>query len=148
MDQGIVLIDVRMHEGCEDLFPRKAHESDAGFDLSAREDAIIPPGVTCLIATGVYLGLPEGWEAQIRPRSGMSLRTAIILPNAPGTIDAGYRNEINIILRNTGHEDFAITRGTRIAQMVIKQVPQVYLQLVTELTDTPRGLKGFGSSGK
>ena len=155
-----------LHEDNEEWMPAKSHDDDAGFDLKARaycevddlgvSEAVELAGMTkmlhsnrrILIMTGICLGLTPGWEAQIRPRSGLALKHGITIVNSPGTIDAGYRNEIGVILHNTGQLALAITRGDRIAQMVIKQVPHVVLNVVPRLDQTDRGRNGYGSSGK
>jgi len=145
--------------------PTKGHDDDAGFDLRARaycevQDGIVgnqidllrgmikmlQPDARILIMTGVTLGLEPGWEAQIRPRSGMALKSGITVTNSPGTIDAGYRYEVGVILHNTGVQPFALKRGLKIAQMVIKEIPVVSLEVVDVLNDTARGTGGYGST--
>ena len=123
----------------------------AGMDLRAAvpEDAALTlkPGARELVPTGFAMAIPPGFEAQIRPRSGLALKHGLSLVNAPGTIDSDYRGEIKIILINQGDEDFEISRGMRIAQMVIAPVLQVAIKPVTSLDDTARGAGGFGSTG-
>ncbi len=123
----------------------------AGMDLRAAvpEDAplTLKPGARELVPTGFAMAIPPGFEAQIRPRSGLALKHGLSLVNAPGTIDSDYRGEIKIILINQGDEDFEICRGMRIAQMVIAPVLQVAIEPVTSLDDTARGAGGFGSTG-
>ena len=123
----------------------------AGMDLRAAvpEDAplTLKPGARDLVPTGFAMAIPPGFEAQIRPRSGLALRHGLSLVNAPGTIDSDYRGEIKIILINQGDEDFKISRGMRIAQMVIAPVLQVAIEPVTSIDDTARGAGGFGSTG-
>ena len=123
----------------------------AGMDLRAAvpEDAplTLKPGARELVPTGLAMAIPPGFEAQIRPRSGLALKHGLSLVNAPGTIDSDYRGEIKIILINQGDEDFEISRGMRIAQMVIAPVLQVAIEPVTSLDDTARGAGGFGSTG-
>ena len=123
----------------------------AGMDLRAAvpEDAplTLKPGARELVPTGFAMAIPPGFEAQIRPRSGLALKHGLSLVNAPGTIDSDYRGEIKIILINQGDEDFEILRGMRIAQMVIAPVLQVAIEPVTSLDDTARGAGGFGSTG-
>ena len=123
----------------------------AGMDLRAAvpEDAplTLKPGARELVPTGFAMAIPTGFEAQIRPRSGLALKHGLSLVNAPGTIDSDYRGEIKIILINQGDEDFEISRGMRIAQMVIAPVLQVAIEPVTSLDDTARGAGGFGSTG-
>ena len=141
-------IRFRMTPGAEDLLPAKAHPDDAAFDLRAADDATIPPGRSALVPTGLMLELPTGFEAQIRPRSGLAAKHAITVLNAPGTIDAGYRGEIRVILLNAGTQDFTVTRGDRIAQMVIQTLPDVRLVLAAaDLSQPDRGDGGFGSTG-
>lgn len=135
----------RIHE--EATIPHKAHENDAGLDICSVEDKLIKAGETALIATGLQMQLPEGTEAQIRPRSGLALKQSITVLNSPGTIDEGYRGELKIILINHGKEDVQIEKKMRIAQMVIAPVLQVALEEVKELSDSKRDTGGFGSSG-
>jgi dUTP pyrophosphatase len=136
-----------MHENCDDLAPRKAHADDAAYDVRARVDALIRPGDVMLVPTGLYLELPCGYEAQIRPRSGNALKKAVTVLNSPGTIDAGYRGEVGVIVYNAGREDFRVERGDRIAQMVVQSLPEIELLQADELADSRRGDGGFGSTG-
>ena len=142
-----IAIKIHMDNGCEDLFPRKAHEDDAAFDLRSRIDTVIPSGKIMLVPTGVFMELPVGYEAQVRPRSGLALKHGITVLNTPGTIDAGYRGEVGVILINAGENDFTIARGDRIAQMVIQQLTSVQLVSAETLSETARGAGGFGSTG-
>lgn len=121
----------------------------AGMDLRAAVDADveIAPGARHLIPTGLAIALPPGHEAQIRPRSGLALRNGISLVNSPGTIDADYRGEIGVIVINHGEDSFTVTRGMRIAQMVVAPVTQAVWNEVSELPETERGAGGFGSTG-
>ncbi|MZR29742.1 dUTP diphosphatase [Sneathiella litorea] len=121
----------------------------AGMDLRAAvdDDVEILPGGRRLIPTGFKIALPRGYEAQIRPRSGLALKKGITLPNSPGTIDADYRGEVGIILLNAGEETFVIQRGDRIAQMVVAPVLQACWREVEDLDETARGEGGFGSTG-
>ena len=137
-----------MLEDCSDLIPAKAHADDAAFDLRSRTDISVPVNRSTLIPTGVFIELPVNYEAQIRPRSGLALKHNITLTNSPGTIDAGYRGEIGVIMFNHGPEPFEIKRGDRIAQMVIAELPEVELELAPELTETDRVTGGFGSTCK
>ena len=116
------------------------------MDLHAVEDVVLEPGVPTLVPTGIALELPPGYEAQIRPRSGLALRHGITLPNSPATIDPGYRGEIRVILLNLGRTAVPLETGHRIAQMVIAKYEQVEWE-ETALADSQRGSKGFGSSG-
>lgn len=141
-------IKINMYDGCEDLIPAKAHHDDAAFDLRSRIDTILPVGKSTLVPTGFFMELPVGFEAQVRPRSGLALKHSIMLTNSPGTIDAGYRGEVGVIMFNAGSEPFAITRGDRIAQMVICKLPEVDFVCAEQLSSTSRGEGGFGSTGK
>ncbi|MFD0827333.1 dUTP diphosphatase [Neobacillus sp. M.A.Huq-85] len=127
--------------------PYRAHEGDAGLDLFSIEEKIIKAGEAGLVRTGLQIELPKGTEAQIRPRSGLALKHAITVLNSPGTIDEGYRGEIQIILINHGKEDFKIEKQMRIAQMVIAPVLRVNIIETENLSDSVRLEGGFGSSG-
>jgi dUTP pyrophosphatase len=131
------------------MVPRYAHgpEEDAGMDLHSVEALTLLPGETKLVATGLAIELPAGYEAQIRPRSGLALKHSITLPNSPATIDPGYRGEIKVILLNLGREPFQILPGERIAQMVIARYEAVEWE-EGDLADSRRGAGGFGSSGR
>jgi len=131
------------------ILPTYAHGpgEDAGLDLHALDDAILEPGVPRIVPTGLTLEIPAGYEAQIRPRSGLALRHAITLPNSPATIDPGYRGEIRVILLNLGREPYHIRAGDRIAQMVIARYESVEWE-ETQLAESKRGTGGFGSSGR
>jgi dUTP pyrophosphatase len=131
------------------MVPRYAHGSDedAGMDLHSVESTTLAPGETKLVATGLAIELPAGYEAQIRPRSGLALKHAITLPNSPATIDPGYRGEIKVILHNLGRESFQILPGERIAQMVIARYEGVEWE-EGDLAESRRGEGGFGSSGR
>ncbi len=121
----------------------------AGADLIAAvtEDTVIPAGGRTLIPTGLSIALPGGYEAQVRPRSGLALKNGITCLNTPGTIDADYRGEVGVILANLGQQDFTVERGMRIAQIVIAPVTQLQWQIVDTLPETERGSGGFGSTG-
>lgn len=129
--------------------PQYATSSSAGMDLRANLDSpiVLKPLQRCLVPTGLYIALPEGFEAQIRPRSGLALKKGITLLNTPGTIDADYRGEIGVIVINLSAEDFIIEDGERIAQMVIARYEQAEWQEVEVLEDTERGAGGFGHTG-
>jgi len=120
---------------------------DAGMDLRSVEDATLEPGVPRLVGTGITIELPPGWEGQVRPRSGLALRHAITMPNAPGTIDPGYRGEVRVILLNLGREPYTVRAGDRIAQLIVARYEQVEW-VEGELGDSARGAGGFGSSGR
>lgn len=130
--------------------PHYATGHAAGADLRAAitEEVVLRPGESALIPTGLAMALPDGFEAQIRPRSGLALKHAITVLNTPGTIDADYRGEVGIILINHGDISFHIQRGDRIAQMIIAPSVQAAWEVVDELSETARGTGGFGSSGK
>lgn len=137
----------RLHPDAE--LPVYAHgpEEDAGLDLKSLADVQLQPNVPALVPTGLAIALPPGYEAQIRPRSGLALKHAITLPNSPATIDPGYRGEIRVILLNLGREPYQVHKGDRIAQMVIARYEAVEWEEV-ELNETVRGAGGFGSSGR
>ena len=143
-----VTVKFKMLPECRDLAPRKAHADDAAYDLRSRQELVITPKTTVLVPTGLFLEIPPGYEAQIRSRSGLALKNALSLPNAPGTIDAGYRGEVGVIIYNRGEVPFQVRRGDRIAQMVISKLPEVELVEVEELEASTRGAGGFGSTGK
>jgi dUTP pyrophosphatase len=132
------------------IIPRYAHgpEEDAGMDLHAVDSVTLAPGETRLIPTGLAIELPPGFEAQVRPRSGLALKHSITLPNSPATIDPGYRGEIRVILQNLGREAFEIHPGDRIAQMVIARYEAVEWVEDDDLSESLRGERGFGSSGR
>jgi dUTP pyrophosphatase len=127
--------------------PTKAHVSDAGWDLRSAEDIEILIGEREIVRCGFSIALPENYEAQIRPRSGLAIKHGITVLNSPGTVDQNYRGEIKIILINHGDKNYLIHKGERIAQMVIKQVEPSQYEIVDELDETDRNLGGFGSSG-
>jgi dUTP pyrophosphatase len=117
------------------------------MDLRAVEDTTLEPGIPKLVSTGLTVEIPPGYEAQVRPRSGLALKHAITMPNAPGTIDPGYRGEVRVILLNLGSEPYAIHAGDRIAQMIVARYEPVEW-VEGELADSTRGAGGFGSSGR
>ncbi|MDF1552015.1 MAG: dUTP diphosphatase [Deferrisomatales bacterium] len=119
----------------------------AGMDLVAAEDAEVRPGERVGVGTGMAIALPDGYEAQIRPRSGLAARHGVTLVNTPGTIDADYRGEIRVLLINHGEEAFRVRRGDRIAQLVVAPVTRATWREVEALTETARGAGGFGSTG-
>jgi dUTP pyrophosphatase len=127
--------------------PEYAHRDDSGLDLFSDVEQEIKPGETGLIGTGIAIELPENIEAQVRPRSGLALKSSVTVLNTPGTVDAGYRGEIRVILINHGKTAFQITKGMKIAQMVVTPVIRVNLEEVQELSKTQRGESGFGSTG-
>ena len=127
--------------------PAYATTGAAGMDVLSAEDVTLAPGGRHAVATGLALAIPEGFEVQVRPRSGLALKHGISLPNTPGTIDSDYRGELKIILINLSDEPFAIHRGDRIAQLVLAPVVLARWDEVAELDDTTRGEGGFGSTG-
>ena len=144
------VLKVRRRAGTEDLpLPQYMTEHSAGLDLYAANDEpiTIEPGQIKLIPTGLFLEIPPGYEGQVRARSGLALRHGLMLPNAPGTIDADYRGELQVVLANCSREPYTITRGTRFAQLVINKVEHVAVVEVAELSETPREAGGFGHTG-
>ena len=141
------MIKFKMASGCSDLAPAKAHPDDAAYDLKARTDVELAVGKSTLVPTGLFLELPVGFEAQVRPRSGLALKHNLSLTNSPGTIDAGYRGEVGVIMFNPGPAVFQVRRGDRIAQMVIAELAAVELVPAEELSESQRGAVGFGSTG-
>jgi dUTP pyrophosphatase len=133
-------------------FPAYETPGAAGADLKAnlpgRADVVLQPGARALIATGLRLAIPDGFEVQIRPRSGLALKHGITLANAPGTIDSDYRGPLGVILLNTGAQNFTIVHGDRIAQMVVAPVVQAEFVSVAQLDETSRDQGGFGSTGQ
>lgn len=129
--------------------PKYATPQSAGMDLRANldEDIVLHPLERVLVPTGLYIALPEGYEAQVRPRSGLALKHGITVLNTPGTVDADYRGELRVILINLSNDDFVVEDGERIAQMVIARCEQAELVEVEELDDTLRGKGGFGHTG-
>ena len=145
-----VKVDVFQLPHAADLpLPEYATVQSAAVDLLAAviEDVVLTPGSRTLIPTGLAIALPDGYEAQVRPRSGLALKNGITLLNTPGTIDADYRGEIGIILTNLGQEDFTVERGMRIAQMLIAPVTRLTWNAVSSLDKSERGSGGFGSTG-
>lgn len=145
-----VSINLKVLPHGQDLeLPKYATSMSAGADLMAAisDEITLKPGERKLVPTGIALGLPANYEAQIRPRSGLALKNGITVLNTPGTIDADYRGEICVILVNLSQENFTITRGMRIAQMIIAPVTQGSWNIVSDLDETARGAGGFGSTG-
>lgn len=141
---------IRITNRCPDIErPSRATPHAAGFDLRAAVDEplALAPGQRALVPTGISIEIPPGYEGQVRARSGLALRHGIALVNAPGTIDADYRGEIGVILVNLGENPFTISRGERIAQLVIAALAPCELEVATELAPTTRGEGGFGSTG-
>jgi dUTP pyrophosphatase len=128
--------------------PTLATPGSAGYDLTSAEQGVLAPFERRQFGTGLAIAVPEGYECQIRPRSGLALKHGITLPNTPATIDSDYRGELMVALVNLGTETFRITRGMRIAQMIIARVERVAFRAVEALPPTTRGTGGFGSSGR
>ncbi len=129
--------------------PRYMSDHAAGMDLYAAvmEEMKIPPGEWKLVPTGLSIALPEGYEAQVRPRSGLALKQGISVLNTPGTVDADYRGEVGVILMNHSREDLVVKRGDRIAQMIVNQIERIEFDKVAELPSSERGAGGFGHTG-
>lgn len=147
----IVEIKIVQEESCKDLpLPTYATSGSSGMDLCAAVTApfVLKSMQRALIPTGLFIALPSGYEAQVRPRSGLAIKHGITIVNTPGTVDSDYRGELKVILINLSLEDFTIERGMRIAQMVIQPVAKAKLIRVTCLQETERGTGGFGSTGK
>ena len=145
-----IKVEIAHIAGSEDIpLPKYMTEHASGMDLAAavREDTILKPGEIKLIPTGVQIGIPPGYEGQVRPRSGLALKQGISIVNSPGTIDADYRGEVGVILVNLGEKDFLIHRGDRIAQLIINKVNRVDLLHVNKLAETSRNAGGFGHTG-
>jgi dUTP pyrophosphatase len=132
-------------EGLE--LPHYATDGAAGMDVLAAEDVTIASGARQAVATGLTVAIPQGYEIQVRPRSGLALKHGITVPNTPGTIDSDYRGELKVILINHGAEPFAIARGDRVAQLVLAPVTRAAWREVEALDETARGAGGFGSTG-
>lgn len=143
-------MNVRIINRSHHALPAYATALSAGMDLRANLDTPITlrPLERCLVPTGLFIALPQGYEAQVRPRSGLALKKGITVLNTPGTIDADYRGEIGVILVNLSAEDFVINDGERIAQMVVARHETVEWEAVTSLDETERGAGGFGHTGK
>lgn len=127
--------------------PSYAHEGDAGLDIRSVEELEIAPGARALVHTGLVFMLQPGWEAQVRPRSGLALKHGVTVLNTPGTIDAGYRGEVGVILANFGTDPFKIAKGDKIAQIVVSPVVRADIVETNEIDATERGSGGFGSTG-
>ena len=137
----------RLPNGVGLELPRYATEGAAGMDVVSAETVSIAPGARHPVATGLALAIPQGYEIQVRPRSGLALKHGVTVPNTPGTIDSDYRGELKVIMINHGTEPFAIARGDRVAQLVLAPVTQAAWVEVDELDETDRGEGGFGSTG-
>ena len=129
------------------ILPSYAHPSDAGMDVRSVADLTIAPGKRALVPTGLVMLLPPMYEAQVRPRSGLALKSGVTVLNSPGTIDSGYRGEVGVILANFGESDFQVKKGDKIAQIVIAPVTQPEIVETDFIDETDRGTGGFGSTG-
>ncbi len=129
------------------VVPSYAHEGDAGMDLYSTEEVLIKPGERRMVGTGIRIALPIGFEAQVRPKSGLALKHGLTVLNTPGTIDAGYRGEIGVILINLGSEPYLVEKNRKIAQLVVKRVEKADVEVVDELPSSKRQEGGFGSTG-
>lgn len=147
MADGVAVRITRLPHGEELPLPAYATDGAAGMDVVAAEDVTLAPGGRHAVATGFAVAIPEGYEIQVRPRSGLALKHGITVPNTPGTIDSDYRGELKVILINHGAEPFPINRGDRIAQLVLAPVTLAQWREVAELDETERGAGGFGSTG-
>lgn len=147
------VISILWDDGADTSLGFPAYETDgaAGADVRAnlpdRGSLTLAPGVRQLVSTGLRMAIPRGFEVQLRPRSGLALKHGITLPNSPATIDSDYRGPLGIIVQNTGSEDFVITHGDRIAQMIVAPVVQAQFAQVDTLDETDRGMGGYGSTG-
>ena len=130
------------------ILPKYAHKGDSGMDLYSIIDHTLKPFERIAVPTGLELAIPEGYEGQVRPKSGLALRYGLTMPNSPGTIDSGYRGEIMVGIINLGEKDYILEKGHKVAQMVIQKKEIVSIEEVKELSKSHRGENGFGSSGK
>jgi len=145
-----ITVNIKRKESAKDLpVPAYATAGSSAVDLYADVDSevVLSPGDIKLISCGIYISLPEGYEAQVRPRSGLALKHGITLVNTPGTIDSDYRGLVNLIITNVGRDDFTITRGQRLAQMTFQEVTRADFNEVDELDETVRAEGGFGHTG-
>lgn len=141
------ILITRLPHGENLPLPARATEGSSGFDIASAEDGELAPGARRLFATGFAVAIPPGFEIQIRPRSGLALNHGVTLPNTPATIDSDYRGELKIALINLGAEPYQVSRGMRIAQLIVSRVESADFRLVSTLPPTGRGEGGFGSTG-
>ena len=142
------MVEVKIQKIKKDaIIPQYAHKGDAGVDLHSTEDYLLRPGDRVLVSTGIKIALPKGYEAQIRPKSGLALKNGISVVNTPGTIDAGYRGEVGVIIINHGKEDYKVEKGKKIAQMILNKMEEARFEEVNSLDETSRNSGGFGSTG-
>ena len=147
MTNSVRVAIVRLPHGEGLPLPTYATDGAAGMDVCAAEDVELPPGGRHAVATGFAVAIPDGYEIQVRPRSGLAFKHGISVPNAPGTIDSDYRGELKVLLINHGQESFSIQRGDRVAQLVLAPVTRAAFAEVDDLDETSRGSGGFGSTG-
>jgi dUTP pyrophosphatase len=147
-EPAVEVLIARLPHGEGLPLPVRATAGSAGFDVASADDVTLAPGERRLVRTGLRLAVPPGWECQLRPRSGLAYRHGVTLPNTPATIDSDYRGELMIAMVNLGAEPVEITRGMRIAQMVVARVEPVAFRVVDDLPPTERADGGFGSTGK
>jgi dUTP pyrophosphatase len=147
MTEATVSVKIQPESGCEDLLPTYGTAGAAGMDLKAARDFRILPGERQLISLGFRIAVPDGWEMQIRARSGLTIKHGIVIAQGVGTVDSDFRGSVMAILANTGSDVFDGQRGDRIAQAVFARAPQITLHIVEKLDDTARGAGGFGSTG-
>ena len=138
-------IKIKLQDGA--TLPEYKNSGDSGADLRSIEDTVIPPMERAIIRTGLFFEIPQGFEVQIRSRSGLAAKEGVFVLNSPGTIDSSYRGEIKIILQNLGKDIFSVSKGDRIAQMVVSSVSQLPFTIISALNETERGAGGFGSTG-
>lgn len=146
-NQEILKMKLKIQRISDVPLPNYAHPGDAGLDLYSAEDYVLKAGERKLISTGVKIAVPLGYEAQIRPKSGLAVKYGLSIVNTPGTIDSGYRGAVGVICINHGQEDIKIEKNKKIAQMIINKVENAEIEEVDELDDTSRGEGGFGSTG-
>jgi dUTP pyrophosphatase len=147
MSERVVKVHVK-RVSPDATLPSLSHPGDAAFDLCSVVDYELKPGERAAIPTGLVLEIPPGFEGQVRPRSGLALKSSVTVLNTPGTIDSGYRGEVKTIMINLGSEPFMIEKGMRISQLAIRPVPDVQFLEVEELSESARGEGGFGSTGQ
>ena len=145
MNKSVNIKLKKLHESANPPAYQTTHA--AGMDVESIEDAIIAPGAVRAIGTGWAMAIPVGYEVQVRPRSGLALKNSVTVINAPGTVDSDFRGEIKVLLHNLSAEPFTVTKGMRIAQLVVNAVPTAEFDVVEELPATERGTGGFGSTG-
>ena len=129
------------------IIPNYAHKGDAGMDIYSVEERVLNPGESVLISTGIAIAIPYGYEAQVRPKSGLAANNGITVLNTPGTIDCHYRGEVKVIMINLGQKPYKVEKNKKIAQLVFNKVEEAELEQVDELDETTRGSGGFGSTG-